>query len=51
LSSVARADHVVVLSKNGTIEAQGRHADLAARKGWYRDTWQRQQAQDELAVL
>ena len=51
LSSVARADQVIVLGRNGTIEARGRHQDLVARDGWYRDTWQRQQAQDELSVL
>jgi ATP-binding cassette subfamily B protein len=51
LSSVARADQIVVLRRDGTIEAIGRHADLIAREGWYRKTWQRQQAQDELSVL
>jgi ATP-binding cassette subfamily B protein len=51
LSSVARADQIVVLRRDGTIEAIGKHADLVARDGWYRDTWQRQQAQDELSVL
>jgi ATP-binding cassette, subfamily B, multidrug efflux pump len=51
LSSVARADQVIVLGRNGTIEARGKHQDLVAREGWYRDTWQRQQAQDELSVL
>lgn len=51
LSSVTRADRVVVLSRDGTIEAIGTHAELVARDGWYRETWQRQQAQDELSVL
>jgi ATP-binding cassette subfamily B protein len=51
LSSVRRADHVVVLRRDGTIEAIGRHDELLARDGWYSDTWQRQQAQDELSVL
>jgi len=51
LSSVVAADLVVVLGRDGRVEAQGRHADLAARPGWYRDTWQRQQARDELSVL
>jgi ATP-binding cassette subfamily B protein len=51
LSSVARADHIVVLDKNGRIEAQGKHGQLLARAGWYRSTWQRQQAQSELSVL
>ncbi len=51
LSSVARADHIVVLDRNGRIEAQGTHASLVARAGWYQSTWQRQQAQSELSVL
>jgi ATP-binding cassette subfamily B protein len=51
LSSVARADRIVVLDKHGRVEAQGTHADLVSRPGWYRDTWQRQQAQSELSVL
>lgn len=51
LSSVARADVVVVLARDGTIAARGTHAELVTREGWYRDTWQRQQAQDELSVL
>lgn len=51
LSSVARADRIVVLDRSGRIEAQGTHAELVARDGWYKSTWQRQQAQDELSVL
>ncbi|MBL8859704.1 MAG: ABC transporter ATP-binding protein [Planctomycetes bacterium] len=51
LSSVARADRIVVLGRDGRIEASGKHKDLLAREGWYRDTWTRQQAQDELSVL
>lgn len=51
LSSVQRADTIVVLSREGRVEAQGTHAQLIARAGWYRDTWQRQQAQSELASL
>jgi ATP-binding cassette subfamily B multidrug efflux pump len=51
LSSVQRADTIVVLSRDGRVEAQGTHAQLIARAGWYRDTWQRQQAQRELASL
>jgi ATP-binding cassette subfamily B protein len=51
LSSVARADRIVVLKKGGQVEAQGTHSELVARPGWYRDTWQRQQAQSELSVL
>jgi ATP-binding cassette subfamily B protein len=51
LSSVARADRILVLDKSGRVEAQGTHAQLLSRLGWYRDTWQRQQAQSELSVL
>jgi ATP-binding cassette subfamily B protein len=51
LSSVARAERIVVLSREGTIEAIGRHKDLVAKDGWYKDTWTRQQAQDEISVL
>ena len=51
LSSVARADRILVLDRGGRVEAQGTHAQLLSRAGWYRDTWQRQQAQSELSVL
>jgi ATP-binding cassette subfamily B multidrug efflux pump len=51
LSSVARADRIVVLTRTGTVEAIGTHAELVAREGWYRRTWSRQQAQEELSVL
>jgi ATP-binding cassette subfamily B protein len=51
LSSVARADRIVVLDRDGTVETQGTHKELVEREGWYRTTWQRQQAQDELSVL
>ncbi len=51
LSSVTRADTIVVLAPDGRVEAQGRHADLVARPGWYQETWARQQARDELSVL
>jgi len=51
LSSVARADRIVVLTKTGSVEAIGTHAELLARDGWYRRTWARQQAQEELAIL
>jgi ATP-binding cassette subfamily B protein len=51
LSSVVAADLVVVLGRDGRVETQGRHADLVNRPGWYRETWQRQQARDELSVL
>jgi ATP-binding cassette subfamily B protein len=51
LSSVARADRILVLDKTGRVEAQGKHAELVSRPGWYRVTWRRQQAQSELSVL
>ena len=51
LSSVARADRIVVLDRAGRVETQGTHRELVERDGWYRTTWQRQQAQDELSVL
>ena len=51
LSSVARSDRIVVLTRSGTVEAVGTHAELVAKEGWYRRTWARQQAQEELSVL
>jgi ATP-binding cassette subfamily B protein len=51
LSSVARADRIVVLTKSGSVEAIGTHQELLARDGWYRRTWSRQQAQEELSIL
>jgi ATP-binding cassette subfamily B protein len=51
LSSVARADRIVVLTRSGAVEAIGTHAELIAKEGWYRRTWSRQQAQEELSVL
>jgi len=51
LSSVARADRIVVLARDGKVEAIGKHGELLAREGWYQRTWRRQQAQEELSVL
>ena len=51
LSTVARADRIVVLTKTGSVDAIGTHQELLAREGWYRRTWSRQQAQEELSVL
>jgi ATP-binding cassette subfamily B multidrug efflux pump len=51
LSSVARADRILVLDRDGRVAAQGTHRELVAREGWYQTTWQRQQAQTELSVL
>jgi ATP-binding cassette subfamily B protein len=50
LSSVRHADQVLVL-REGRVEALGTHAELLARRGWYAETWARQQAQEELAHL
>ncbi|MFO1009476.1 MAG: ABC transporter ATP-binding protein [Planctomycetota bacterium] len=51
LSSVMRAERILVLGADGKVEAQGTHAELAARPGWYKDTWRRQQKSQELSVL
>ncbi len=51
LSSVAHADRILVLSRRGEVETQGTHSELIARPGWYRDTWRRQQASQELQTL
>jgi len=50
LSTVRHADRVIVL-REGRVEAQGTHAELLARPGWYAENWARQQAQEELAEL
>jgi ABC-type multidrug transport system fused ATPase/permease subunit len=51
LSSVRRADRIVVLSRDGSVEAMGKHDELIVQPGWYRDTWNRQQMREELEVL
>ncbi len=51
LSAVAHADLVLVLGRDGRPAALGTHAELLARPGWYRDTWRRQQAAEELEEL
>lgn len=51
LSSVARADKILVLDRRGRVEAVGTHKELVERDGWYKTTWARQQARDELSVL
>ena len=43
LSTVSEADEILVLSPTGTIADRGRHAELIARPGWYRRTWEQQQ--------
>ncbi|MBI5364054.1 MAG: ABC transporter ATP-binding protein [Planctomycetes bacterium] len=51
LTSVMRAERILVLGTDGRVEAQGTHAELVARPGWYRETWRRQQTSRELSVL
>ena len=51
LSSVAGADQILVLDRDGSVEDRGTHRELLARDGWYRRTWRRQQAQDALEEL
>lgn len=43
LSTVQHADWIVVLD-DGKIVEQGRHEDLVAQAGWYREQYRRQQA-------
>ncbi|MBL4770180.1 MAG: ABC transporter ATP-binding protein [Planctomycetes bacterium] len=43
LSSVSNADQILVLDKNGTMQALGTHRELIAQPGWYQDTWAHQQ--------
>jgi ATP-binding cassette subfamily B protein len=50
LSTVLHADQILVL-ENGRMQALGTHAELLAKPGWYKRTWEQQQAQEELAHL
>ncbi|MCA8980870.1 MAG: ABC transporter ATP-binding protein [Planctomycetes bacterium] len=51
LSAVAHAEQIVVLDAEGRTADQGTHAELIARPGWYRDTWQRQRDEREFERL
>lgn len=51
LSAVAHAEEIIVLDAEGRTQDQGTHAQLIARPGWYRDTWQRQRDERELEQL
>ena len=48
LSTVAEADHIVVLNEGQVIE-EGNHESLLARKGRYAALWARQQAEEDAA--
>jgi ATP-binding cassette subfamily B protein len=50
LSAVREADNILVLG-DGKIEAQGTHAELVERSPWYRETFARQRAREELEEL
>ena len=50
LSSVADADHIVVL-RNGKIVERGTHQSLLAAEGWYASQWQYQQLEESLDAL
>jgi len=50
LSAVRQAEQILVLSE-GRVEALGTHAELLERSPWYRATWERQRAREELEEL
>jgi ATP-binding cassette subfamily B protein len=50
LTTVREANRILVLN-GGRVEAQGTHAELLESSPWYRDTWERQRAREELEDL
>ncbi|MBV8633891.1 MAG: ATP-binding cassette domain-containing protein, partial [Burkholderiaceae bacterium] len=50
LSSVADADHIIVLRQGRVIET-GTHQSLIAQNGWYAGQWQYQQLEESLDAL
>ena len=50
LSSVADADHIVVLNQ-GRVSETGNHQNLLAQQGWYASQWQYQQLEESLDAL
>ncbi|NOU97134.1 ATP-binding cassette domain-containing protein [Paenibacillus sp. LMG 31456] len=47
LSAVQHAEHIVVMD-DGCIVEEGMHEELLAQGGWYREQWERQQAEATL---
>jgi ABC-type multidrug transport system fused ATPase/permease subunit len=50
LATVRHADQILALSE-GRVEALGTHDELLERSDWYRQTWERQQMEQELEEL
>lgn len=49
LPAVKNADHIIVLN-GGRIEAEGKHAELMAQRGWYQSTFALQAKQGGVAL-